>query len=201
MRWLLLSLLLFFAAARGAESMQTDRFGNPILDQYSEEGFVDCVFKISDLVETATHYRFRTVSTYKGEIVGMNVAVVKGIQAGFDAEMHLANEHVYRKGVVFLRSGPESDRLISALSFLYTGTTQGLAMVDEESFTAIALHQGDIKMERQPIKIKIFGRDAKSDNVDDYYESFFNLDLKNGLVFWNEKDADYRKPLIRALSK
>ena len=181
--------------------MQTDKLGNPILDQYSEEGFVDCVLKITDLVETATHYRFHAVSTHRGEIVGMNIVVVKGIQAGFDAEMHLANEHVYRKGVVFLRSGPESDRLISALSSLYTGTTQGLTMVDEESFTAIALHQGNIKMESEPIKIKIFGRDEKSDTEDDYYESFFNLDLKNGLVFWNEKDADYRKPLIRALAK
>ena len=56
-------------------------------------------------------------------------------------------------------------------------------------------------MEAAPIKIKIFGRDADPVDEDAYYESFFNLDLKNRLVFWNEKDQDYRKPLIQGLSR
>ena len=73
-------------------------------------------------------------------------------------------------------------------------------MVSEETFTGIALHQGMIDMESEPVKIKIFGNDSDNDIEDDYYESFFNLDLKNGFVFWNEKDQEYREPLIRSLS-
>jgi len=34
----------------------------------------------------------------------------------------------------------------------------------------------------------------------EYFESFFNRDLASGFVFWNEKDPDYRTPLIRGLS-
>jgi hypothetical protein len=181
--------------------MKTDNQGNPILTQYSEEGFVDCVFRIVDLVETATTYRFRMIASHEGEPVGMEVAVVKGIRAGMDAEMALIKDHVYWKGVIFTRTGPESDRLIRALSAMYGKGTRLSQMVQSESFTAIALHQGPIDMTNEPIKLKLFGRDGPTDREDDYYESFFNLDLKNRSVFWNEKDQDYRAPLLRALSK
>lgn len=181
--------------------MKTDAVGNPILDQYSEEGFVDCVLQIVNLAESPAHYHFHLMASHRGEVVGFNVAVIKGIQSGFDADMNLEKSHVYPRGVVFSRSGPESDRLINGLSGLYGQTMENLEMKDEESFTAIALHQGPIDMTEQAIKIKIFGRDGPSDTEEEYYESFFNLDLKQQLVFWNEKDQEYRRPLILGLAK
>lgn len=201
MKALLLSLLFVPILAFATDTMKTDRSGNPILTQYSVAGFVDCVLRIVDLTESTTHYRFRIQASLDGELVGMNVAVIKNIQGAFDSEMNLKREHVYRHGVAFYRAGPESDRLISALAWKYSGEKKILQMVNEEAFTAIALHQGELNMEVEPIKIKIFGRDADPVDEDAYYESFFNLDLKNRLVFWNEKDQDYRKPLIQGLSR
>jgi len=181
--------------------MKTDSRGYPVLTQYSEEGFVDCVFRISDLVETASTYRFRLSASHEGEPVGMAVSVVKGIQAGMDAEMELIEDHVYRNGVVFFRTGTESDRLIGALSAEYGQDKNPARMVQSESYTVIALHQGPIDMSKEPVKLKLFGRDGPTDQEDDYYESFFNLDLENKLVFWNEKDQEYRAPLLRGLSQ
>jgi hypothetical protein len=198
---LLLSLWLICGIVNAAPQMKTDNQGNPVLTQYSEEGFVDCVFRITDLVENPSTYRFRMIASYKGERVGMEVTVVKGIQAGMDAEMALIKDHVYRQGVIFSRTGPESDRLIKALSIMYRKQMSGVQMVESESFTAIALHQGPVDMTKEPIKLKLFGRDRPTDKEDDYYEAFFNLDLKNGFVFWNEKDQEYRTALLRALSK
>jgi hypothetical protein len=63
------------------------------------------------------------------------------------------------------------------------------------------LHQGEINSEKEPVKIKLFGKDKETNDADDYYESFLYLDLSNSLVFWNEKDQDYREPLVRALSE
>ncbi|HAS6505975.1 TPA: hypothetical protein GRR52_24720 [Vibrio parahaemolyticus] len=74
-------------------------------------------------------------------------------------------------------------------------------MSAEETFTGIALHQGEIDMTSEPVKIKLFGKDQDEDLEENYFESFFNLDLKNGFVFWNEKDQEYRLPLIRGLSE
>lgn len=198
---ILVLLLLVCGIADAAPQMKFDSHGNPIIGQYSEEGFVDCVFKIVDLAETDVGYQFRLVGSYKGETVGMGVVVVKGIQAGMDAKMDLIKDHVYKKGVVFSRTGPESDRLINALSVMYGAGERHGQMVETETFTAIALHAGPIDMTKESIKLKLFGRDEATDSEDDYYESFFNLDLKNKLVFWNEKDQDYRKPLLRGLSK
>jgi hypothetical protein len=201
MKHLLLSLLFLPFLAWSATSMKTDAYGNPILDQYSEEGFVDCVLRISERSETPDHYRLRLEASYAGEVVGMFVVVVKGIQGGFDSEMKLNKSNVYGRGVVFQRTGPESDRLVTALAVLYGQKRGALRMVTQETFTAIALQQGSVDMEREPVKIKLFGRDGEPFDQDSYYESFFNLDLKNGLVFWNEKDQEYRNPLVRALAE
>jgi hypothetical protein len=180
--------------------VQVDELGLPILDQFSEEGFIDCVFKINNLRSEADQYLFHLAASFDGEVVGIDVRVVKSIKAGFDENMELNDNHVYYEGVEFTRSGAESDRLLRAITQLYDLKASGTRMVDTISFTGIALHQGDIDVEAQPVKIKLFGNDADTDNEDDYFESFFNLDLPNGLVFWNEKDQDYREPLVRSLT-
>ena len=174
--------------------------GFPILDQFSEEGFIDCVLKITDLEESDDSYKFNLRASYDGADLGFRVEVVKGIKGGFDSEMSLIQDHVYKKGVRFLRTGIESDSLLSVLASLYGFDETSLQMISEETFTGIALHQGEIDMASEPIKIKIFGKDQDEDLEENYYESFFNLDLKNGFVFWNEKDQEYREPLIRGLS-
>lgn len=194
-------LALSSAIALADPRMKTDAQGNPVLDQFSEEGFVDCVFRIADLVETPSAYEFRMLASHNGQVVGLRASVVKGIKAGFDSKMNLNKAHVYRKGVVFHSSGAESDRLLASLSALYGNPKPDARMADEASFTAIALHQGALDIGADPVKIKLFGRDGPADSEDDYYESFFNLDLKNRLVYWNEKDQDYRKPLLKGLSK
>lgn len=180
--------------------VRVDGEGNPILDQFSEEGFVDLIFRITELVHDGRHYRFHATASHRGTIVGMDAVVVCDIQGGFDSNMELVKENVYRQGVRLLRSGTESDRLVQAISELYSSPEPSATMVREEVFTAIALHQGELVMEEQPIKLKIFGRDSEAFDEDAYYESFFNLDLVNGFVFWNEKDPDYRTPLLRALA-
>lgn len=201
MKWVLILLILLAGLARAAPSMKTDKDGYPLLTQFSEDGFVDCSFRIVDLVETDTDYRFRLLGSYNGEHVGMAVTVIKGIKAGMDADMDLIQDHVYRRGLIFSRTGPESDRLIRALARSYGMRDDERRMVPNESFTVIALHQGEISMESEPVKLKLFGRDDSDKLDDDYYESFFNLDLKRGYVFWNEKDQEYRRPLVRGLSQ
>jgi hypothetical protein len=180
--------------------IRVDVNGNPVLDQFSDEGFVDLVFRIRDLKDDGDCYRFRMTACYDEQILAIDVRIVKGIGPGFNENMELVQNNVYRDGVSFFRCGIESDRLIATIAKLYASNVHPLKMIERESYTAIALHQGQIDMESEAIKIKIFGRDSEDDSEDDYYETFFNLDLPNGFVFWNEKDQDYRDPLLRALS-
>jgi hypothetical protein len=196
-----LDLVLQRASADGVKmSVATDNLGNPILEQFSADGFVDCVFKISDLAESSDFFNFHISASSNGEILGMDVSVWKNIQGGFDEKMNLASDHVYWEGVTFIRSGIESDRFITRIASLYGLPHAEIKMISKETFTAIALHDGEIDLRNEPIKIKIFGHDGEPFDESLYNESFFNLDLANGFVNWNEKDQDYRKPLIRALT-
>lgn len=180
--------------------LQLGRDEYPILDQLSEEGFVDLTFQILDLVEDDSRYHFHLAASFEDEVVGFGVKLRKGIRSGFDAEMNLVKGHVYSEGVCFYTAGEQSDRLLRALAKLYGSDPEGQRMVEKEPFTAIALHQGDIDVATEPVKIKIFGRDGDPFDEDVYYESFFNVDLPSRLVFWNEKDQEYREPLLRGLS-
>ena len=180
--------------------LTVDKNGLPILDQFSEEGFIDCVLRIENLRVDGNWLHFHMSASFEDRTVGVNVSVVRGIQSGFTENMELNPDHVYRKGVCFARSGPESDRLISVIAKLYGIDVAVERMVDSETYTAIALHQGDIDIEVQPIKLKLFGNDTEADDESVYYESFFNLDLQNGFVFWNEKDEEYRLPLVKSLA-
>lgn len=201
MKIFLLALLLICGTAYAQMNIKVDSSGRPLMTQFSEEGFVDCVFRIENMIQTARSYKFHLSSSHNGAVLGFDVEVIKDIQGGFNADMKLVKEHVYSQGVKFYRSGPESDRLLTELAALYGMAPQQYAMRQSEPYTAIALHQGQLNMEEEAIKIKIFGRDNDTDGEDDYNESFFNLDLKNGFVFWNEKDPDYRKSLVEGLSK
>ncbi|MBJ8440888.1 hypothetical protein [Acinetobacter junii] len=186
------------------ENMKMDLEGRPYLTQYSDDGFIDCVFRIMNLTETKTSYKFHMTSSFNGEILGLNAEVIKSMEGGLDNDMHLIQEHVYRAGVILFRSGIESDNLLNSLSHLYQlPFKKQHKMREVESFTAIALHQGNLNMREEQVRIKIFGRDDEEqyDLDKDYNESFFNLDLKNGFVYWNEKDESYRESLINGLSE
>ena len=172
----------------------------PVLTQYSEEGFVDCIFKVDDLRSDGDHYYFNLLASHSGERVGLAVKLLRHMAPGFDAEMNLVRDHVYRAGVCFKSVGEISDRLVSAMAQLY-GLSQGeMRMGSEETFTAIALHQADTDFEIHGVKLKLFGRDQGEFDEAAYYESFFNVDFANGYVSWNEKDPDYRAQLIRGMS-
>lgn len=180
--------------------MRIDRRGNPVVNQFSEDGFVDLCFKIEDLADDGRHYHFHLSASYRNAVLGMDVKLVMGIQGGFNAKMGLRKRQVHRDGVRFFRSGEESDRLIKVLAELYGSKRKPRRMIDEESFTVIALHQGDLDWNQETVDLKIFGRDDEPIDEKNYYESYFNVDFAGGFVYWKEKDPDYRKPLLRALS-
>jgi hypothetical protein len=179
--------------------MILDDQGLPILDQLSDEGFVDCIFKVHDLKRDQGFYYFNLFASHQGKKVGFAVKLVSDVAPGFDADMNLIRDHVYRQGISFRSLGRVSDDLVTSLGELYEHDVGALRMVPEESFTMIALQNEDTDLAASAVRMKLFGRDAEPFSEDDYYESFFTVDFPNGTVSWDEKDPDYREPLIRAL--
>lgn len=172
----------------------------PILTQNSEEGFVDCIFRVDRLKSDNDYYYFNLLASHDEERVGFAVKLVKHVGPGFDENMDLIHDHVYRPGVSFRSLGAISDRLVNVLAQLYGLNQAGLRMAPEETFTAIALQQTDTDLETCGVKFKLFGKDQGEFDQDRYYESFFNVDFPGGFVSWNEKDPDYRVTLIKGIS-
>jgi hypothetical protein len=79
--------------------------GYLIVDQFSEDGFVDCVFKIENLVRNAGHYTFDIRSSYSGQRLGLRIKMIANLGPGFDSKMNLVRKNVYYDGVEFFRSG------------------------------------------------------------------------------------------------
>ena len=179
--------------------MLLDENNLPILTQFSEEGFVDCIFKVDELRQDNEFYYFNLLASHNGKTVGVGVKLVKKVKPGFDKDMNLIKDHVYYRGVSFRSLGAISDELITSISNLYGFTNSELSMVEAETYTAIALQDKDTDLEIHSVRFKIFGRDQEPFIEENYYESFLNIDLKNEFVSWNEKDPDYREALVRAL--
>lgn len=181
-------------------SIRFDDVGFPLLDQSTDEQFVDLAFAINCLEEQEDHYQFQLFASFNGENVGVDVSLKKGISGGFDSEMNLIHDHVYDSGVVFHRRGNDSKRLLTAISQLYKIPPFDRQMVEHETYTVIALEQGKLDFTSQWVHLKLFGHDADPFDEDAYYESFFNVNLSEGLVCWNEKDCGYRLPLLQSLT-
>jgi len=179
--------------------MILDDQGLPVLDQFSEDGFVDCIFKVDGLKADQDFYYFKLLASHNAEKVGFAIKLHRSVGPGFDGDMNLIKDNVYYQGVIFRSLGKISDDLINALAKLYELDLGALQMISEETFTAIALQQADTDFHQHAVRLKLFGRDSDPFVEDDYYESFFNVDLPSGFVSWNEKDPDYRAPLIIAL--
>ncbi len=173
--------------------------GSPILNQFSKGDLVDTIFKISEFEELDHSYKMLIGASFDGTDVGLGIEVAKDIKAGFDADMAVIENHAYPKALTFNHIGKQSDALLAVLAGLYGFKGEKIYMVKQTSFTAIALHQGEIELQNQPIKLKIFGKDGKKDREEHYNESYFIIDIQAGWVCWNEKDPQYREALILGL--
>lgn len=101
-------------------------------------------------------------------------------------------------GHVTLQSrGQESDRLLRAMQDFYKLDARGVFPVDV-GCQAVALEGNPTDLHAGPLRTKLFFDDGESEAR--YAELYFNVDLESGYAALNEKDPEYREPLIGWLS-
>jgi hypothetical protein len=136
---------------------------------------------------------------YQTQTVGFDVYLRGNLQTaiGHDAqgEFKIFPEKLQGLELKFLRSGNESDRFFQVLDRLYKTNMKSARMVDSFAFDAIPL-EGE---QNGLAKVKLFGNPNGSE--DEYFEVYFNVNFREGWAELVEKDSDYRKPLIAALTK
>ncbi len=133
--------------------------------------------------------RYRLLSTYKDKVVGFDLLLKKPAKE----QMFIHN------GITFLSLGDTSNNFLQALAEVYKIKKPASAFIDSVTITYANLaSQVDLSKPENWIaaEIKMF-----FETEDDNPELFMNLDEKEGIISFPEKDSDYREGIITALSK
>jgi hypothetical protein len=105
---------------------------------------------------------------------------------------------IYWGHAALLSSGASSDSLVEIIDSIYGTKLAAKKFKQQISVEAVCLQGDPTHLDSDPIKLKLFfdsGDDAK------YAEIYLNIDLAQERASLNEKDPEYRKNIVRALSQ
>jgi len=167
----------------------------PELTADSEEGFVDLSLKMNGLVrEPDGTFRFEARATHEGRQVAFAVT----LGSLWNVQKLEDTEPLYWGEAQLSSLGNESDAFIEILDQLYETKLGALRMRPNTSFTAVSLGGDPRKLEREPLKMKLFF-EANADEL--YAEFYLNCDAAQSRVQFHEKDPDYRSAVVLALTQ
>lgn len=158
------------------------------------EGFIDVPLSIMESKELDGYFEYYTCATVNKDTIGIIVRLKKDIPAGFvngEPKNMFLNE-----GIQFISKGKESDNFLKFLSDKYGLQNNNLSLKDSQIFTCANLNQEKPNYNNGESRFKIF-----LEGEEDYSELFVNFNFTKGIMSLNEKDEEYREPLIKLLKK
>ena len=169
----------------------------PAVKVIKDEGFVDLEFPV------------RKVEQLKdGSCSVLVQGSLDGQSLGFAVEFHPVwkpqllegtDQTVYWGTGRFVSTGADTDRFVEALGRLYgmdAGQRRANASVAAE---VVVLANDPAQMAVLQTRMKFFFQGDGSEAQ--YSEVFISTDLPRGVLQFNEKDVEYRKPLLGNLAK
>ena len=161
----------------------------------AEDGFVDVNFRAHDVDGSNDAITMSATGLFRGAEVGFTIHIGDSWN-----EQVIDEELTVLWGKIRLSSrGDMSDRMVRALDELYETAIGADAMTDTGELTAVALSGSPPLVRESPVKMKVFFHDDGP--VDRYGEVFLNIDLSAARIELHEKDPDYRRPVVLALSQ
>ena len=167
----------------------------------TEGDFHDVSLSIISDTFTDTSHTYIGKGLYDGNVVGLKVEVKNGMPAGLiDAKEPINKAAFVHDGVIISSIGMESDEFIKALSTLYYIKPTSLSFTKEViKTTSFSLNKVDVDLSKKGFyKFKLFFEENSDEN---YAELFLNLDLVNRVIELAEKDIEYRKNIIKVMTK
>jgi hypothetical protein len=166
----------------------------PEITSTEGDGFHDLVFAIAGRTRDADGQRLDVVGTFRGKDVGLAIDLLGPLNSRNPKTPDLG----IRTGQVRFRStGAQSDEMLRALDVIYGTGLNPTHMAPTTTFAGISLEGNPGDLERGTVKIKLF---FESEDQARYAEAYVDIDVAEGSLQFNEKDQEYRKALVRALS-
>lgn len=164
----------------------------PEITSEQEEDFVDLVFGVPRLSVKNNSQSVAVAGTLNGKSVGFTLELCPHWKAG-----RIGKIPSYSGTVRITSTGEESDFFIQSLATLYGVESIASRMATTVEFAAISLKGNPSNLSNGPVKLKLF---FEPENADGYAEAYANFDLAERKFYFNEKDQEYRSPILRALS-
>ncbi len=160
-----------------------------------EDGFVDLTFTISNSKKLESgSYEVVVKGNLKGDIVGFAIELLPSWNP---QSVEGIDDPFYWGEAFFKNTGEESVAFIRSLASLYGATVSGASVSNEVYAQVVGLACNPEQLEVSPCKMKFFFNPDGEEAL--YSEVFINIDLSENKLEFNEKDNDYRTPLLRSL--
>jgi len=160
-----------------------------------EDGFVDLTFQItSSNPKKGGGHEFVVKGTLNGSKVGFSIELlpdwnpqdVEGIEEAF-----------YWGEAYFKSTGRDSKAFLKSLAKLYEATLPDFEVPESVYAQVVGLACNPSEVNGTPCKMKFFFNPDGDEEL--YSEVYVNIDLKEKALEFNEKDNEYRAPLLRSL--
>ncbi|HEV8487402.1 MAG TPA: hypothetical protein VGV87_27895, partial [Blastocatellia bacterium] len=164
-----------------------------ITSESEEEDFHDLVFKLGDIDQLSDGgQRFIATGTHHGNAVEVEV----NLRHKWTAD-RMGDETIYMGSVTIRSLGAGSDSLLRAMDEIYETQLNPKRMAEATEFSAISLGGDPTYLRSGPVELKLF---FESELEDGYAEMYLNIDAAGLRVVLAEKDPDYRKAVVLALT-
>ena len=160
----------------------------------TNEGWVDMPLTVMNEKKTNDYYVYLAKGIYKDDTLGITIKLKNNIPAGI-VNGELKNVFL-KNGIEFISNGTESDKLLQFMASKYGLSDTNIKLKDKQIFTCANLNQSKPNYKSGVSRFKIF---LEQDTV--YAELFVNFDFAKKTISFNEKDTEYRKPLIELLKE
>ncbi len=163
-----------------------------------EEGWNDIFLKIVKDQKTDSSHIYTVKGLYKKQTVGLEIEVKSNIGAGIVDGKPNVNSGTARESVHIRSTGVESDAFVKALAEIYDRPTVKAFRQQPLSVTAFSLNEKPVNLDKGGYyKLKLFLEEYDEDL---YSEVFLNINTDKREIEFNEKDWEYRRPIIELLS-
>jgi hypothetical protein len=166
---------------------------DPAISRISEaDGFVDIDLPIAEVTEDSGLVRIVARGDVAGTMVGLEVDFHSG-------PGHSGSRLSLPLGAARIRSiGAASDSFVRLLASRYRLPSLAKTMVPAVDASVVGLEGDPAHVLDRVTKMKFFFFDSGPE--DRYAEVFINVDVNKRVLEFHEKDEDYRKPLLLALT-